>query len=151
MNYYVLIDTLANAYRGEANVNTVTTGTIDEVNINRMDIMSLYHIICNNASFTDNTIIYNISIIGMDAVDIVKKETTNKLKGNDNELDVFNQILLVHNRIFKRIKSGDLFSINIDIENNSVEPFTERFENFLSGWTFTFDLIVENNMTSCDG
>lgn len=150
MNYYDLIDTLANSYRGETNVNTVTTGTIDEVNINRMDLMSLYHIVCNNVTFESNTITYNISVFGMDAVDISKGETTNKLRGNDNELDVFNQILLVHNRIYKRIKSGDLFAINIDIENNSVEPFTERFENFLSGWTFTFDLIVENDMTSCD-
>ena len=150
MNYYDLIDTLANSYRGETNVNTVTTGTIDEVNINRMDLMSLYHIVCNNVTFESNTITYNISVFGMDAVDISKGETTNKLHGNDNELDVFNQILLVHNRIYKRIKSGDLFEINIDVENNSVEPFTERFENFLSGWTFTFDLIVENDMTSCD-
>lgn len=150
MNYYDLIDTLANSYRGETNVNTVTTGTIDEVNINRMDLMSLYHIVCNNVTFESNTITYNISVFGMDAVDISKGETTDKLRGNDNELDVFNQILLVHNRIYKSIKSGDLFAINIDIENNSVEPFTERFENFLSGWTFTFDLIVENDMTSCD-
>lgn len=150
MNYYDVIETLSNAYKGETNVNTVTTGTIDEVNLNRMDLMSLYHIVCNNVIFTSNTIVYNISIIGMDVVDTSKQETTNKLHGNDNELDVLNQILLVHNRIYKRIVSGDLFDINISIENNGVEPFTERFENFLSGWTFTFDLIVENDMTSCN-
>ena len=44
----------------------------------------------------------------------------------------------------------------IDITNNfvvdgnpSCEPFTERFENLLAGWTMTFDVLVPNEMTIC--
>jgi hypothetical protein len=29
------------------------------------------------------------------------------------------------------------------------EPFTDRFENKIAGWTLTFDIIVPNEMTIC--
>jgi hypothetical protein len=32
----------------------------------------------------------------------------------------------------------------------TLEPFTERFENLLAGWTMTFDVTVPNDMTICD-
>jgi hypothetical protein len=33
--------------------------------------------------------------------------------------------------------------------NASCEPFAERFENYLAGWTMTLDILVPNSMTIC--
>jgi hypothetical protein len=33
--------------------------------------------------------------------------------------------------------------------NPTFEPFTERFENYLSGWALSFDLLLPNDMTKC--
>ena len=29
------------------------------------------------------------------------------------------------------------------------EPFVDRFENKLAGWTGTFDVVIQNDMTIC--
>jgi len=31
----------------------------------------------------------------------------------------------------------------------AAEPFVDRFENKLAGWTATFDVVVQNDMTIC--
>jgi hypothetical protein len=31
----------------------------------------------------------------------------------------------------------------------NLEPFTERFENYMAGWTMTLDIVTPNEMTIC--
>jgi hypothetical protein len=45
---------------------------------------------------------------------------------------------------------GNLWDSKYVIETDpTLEPFTERFENLLAGWTMTFDVVVPNEMTIC--
>ena len=32
----------------------------------------------------------------------------------------------------------------------TIEPFTERFDNLLTGWVFSMTVVVQNNFDSCD-
>jgi hypothetical protein len=105
----------------------------------------------NNATFESNVIRYNISIIAMDIVDISKDETTDIFIGNDNEQDVLNTQITMLNRLYDKLLRGDYFTnLGIIDGNPSLEPFIERFENNLAGWTMTFDYLIGNEMTVCD-
>jgi hypothetical protein len=87
----------------------------------------------------------------MDVVDISKDETTNIFIGNDNEQDVLNTQITILNRVYDKLIRGDYFTNSGIIDGNpTCEPFIERFENNLAGWTMTFDYLIGNEMTICD-
>ena len=86
----------------------------------------------------------------MDIVDISKDETEDIFTGNDNELDVLNTHLAVLNRMYEFLRRGDLYDDKFQVTGNpTCEPFIDRFENKLAGWTMTFDVLIPNDMTIC--
>jgi hypothetical protein len=88
----------------------------------------------------------------MDIVDKSKEIETDVFIGNDNEHDVLNTQLAVLNRLLEVLRRGSLSREFYQLDGNvSCEPFTERFENYLAGWTATFDVLIPNTMTACDG
>ena len=141
---YKVIEYLTNAFKDEPFVNTVTTGDIFDVDLNKQTIFPLSHIIINNVLHGRSQFTFNISVLCMDVIDEDKKELT------DNKIDIWNTQLLVVNRVMDRINRGDLRDGEFELTGNpSIEPFTDRFENALAGWTVTFDLMVKNTMTIC--
>ena len=95
MNYFDIIDKLKTHFENDAIINTVTQGDIFEVDLNKQTIFPLVHLIVNTATFEENVIRYNISILAMDITDISKDANTNNFDGNDNELYVLNTMLAV--------------------------------------------------------
>ena len=86
----------------------------------------------------------------MDIVDISKAATTDIFVGNDNEQDVLNTQLGLLTRIINILQRGDLYTELYQVQGDvSCEPFVDRFENKLAGWTATFDVVVQNDMTIC--
>lgn len=144
--YYDILNTLKTELEDIPFVTTVTQGSIDDVDLNKQTLFPLAHIITNSATPTLNTITFNMSVIAMDIVDISKDKTVDIFKGNNNELDVLNTQLAVLNRLYRKIAMADY---DIEIANASFEPFTERFENYLSGWVLTFDITIYNDMSIC--
>ena len=150
MNYFDIIDKLKAHFDSDELVNTVTQGDLFEVDLSKQTIFPLVHLIVNTATFEDNVIRYNISILAMDIVDITKDETTNKFEGNDNELYIINTQLAVLNRCYELLRRGTLYTDAFQVDGNtSAEFFTERFENKLAGATLTVDILVSNSMTIC--
>jgi hypothetical protein len=93
---------------------------------------------------------FNITVIAMDIVDISKSKTVDVFRGNDNELDVLNTQLEVLNRFVELLRRGDLYDGELVLDGiPTAEPFTERFENLLAGWSLTLDILVPNDMTIC--
>ena len=151
MSYYALLNIIKAEIEATNLVNTVTEGDIFQVDLSKQSIFPLSHIMVNNATFENNVIRYNISIIAMDVVDISKDETTDIFIGNDNEQDVLNTQITMLNRVYEKLIRGDYFlNLGIIDGNPTCEPFIERFENNLAGWTMTFDYLVNNDMTVCN-
>lgn len=149
-NYYSLLDTLKNHLNNDPFINTVTQGDIFSVDLGKQTIFPLCHIMVNNATFESNIIRFNISLLCMDIVNISKDEATDIFNGNDNEVDVLNTTLSVLNRLYEDLRRGDLFTDAFQVDGSpTVEPFAERFENYLAGWTMTMDILVPNEMTVC--
>ena len=150
MNYFDIIDKIKQHFENDPLVNTVTQGDIFDVDLNKQTIFPLCHIIVNQATFENNVIRYNISILAMDITDISKSETADKFDGNDNELYILNTMMAVHNRCYEMLRRGDLYSDKFQVDGSpACEPFTERFENKLAGFTMTVDILIPNDMTIC--
>jgi hypothetical protein len=148
--YYTLIDTLRTLLIGSPFVNQVTEGDLYDIDLSKQTIFPLSHIMVNNVSILPNVLKANITIIAMDIVDISKSEPTSLFIDNTNRQDVLNTQLIMLSRIVAQLTNGETFEDNYQLEGEpSCEPFTDRFENLLAGWTMTFEVLIPNEMSSC--
>jgi len=148
--FYYVIHKLRDYIKETGFVNSVSTGDIFEVDLVKQTIYPLSHIIVNNASPKEFVTSYNISILFMDIVEISKDVPINLFDNNTNMLDILNDQITIAQRLVSSLKRGDLFNNLIQIDGDPLcEPFTDRFENKVAGWTLTFDIIVPNDMTIC--
>jgi len=131
-------------------VNTVTYGDIFEIDLNKQDIFPLSHFIVNSATLNGSVWQFSMSLLCMDIVDESKEDVTDKFLGNDNEQDVLNTQMAVINRLLELLRRGDLYTELYQLEGSpTIEPFVDRFENKVAGWTLTFDVLIPNGMTIC--
>jgi len=148
--FYLLTEKIKDTLLSDLNVNTVTTGDITEVDLNKQTIFPLSHMIVNNVTSSENTLGFNISILAMDIVDQSKDPVSDIFLGNDNEQDVLNTQLAVLNKLVQKLRIGqlhrDLYQVLGDV---TLEPFMDRFENQVAGWTATFDVIIQNDINVC--
>ena len=148
--FYLLTETIKDTLLNDLNVNTVTTGDITEVDLNKQTIFPLSHMIVNNVTSSENTLGFNISILAMDIVDQSKDAVTDIFLGNNNEQDVLNTQLAVLNKLVQKLRIGqlnrDLYQVLGEV---TLEPFMDRFENQVAGWTATFDVIIQNDINVC--
>lgn len=148
--FYNITDKIKDTLAAEPFVNTVTYGSLDDVDLNKQTIFPLSHIIVNNCNVANNTLTFNISVLAMDVVDESKAEVEDDFVGNDNEQDVLNTQLAVLNRLIAILQRGDVYTDKYQVVGTvGCEPFVDRFENKLAGWVATFDVVVENDMTIC--
>jgi len=149
--FYQITTTIKDQLYKDAFVNTVSSGDIFEIDLNKQTMFPLSHIIVNNATYNGNTWLFNISVLCMDVVDFSKTEQTDQFLTNDNEQDVLHTQLMVINRLLEVLRRGSLFDDLYQLQGTpNCEPFVDRFENKIAGWTVTFDVIVSNEMTSCE-
>ena len=148
--FYSVTDKIKTLLNAEPFVNTVTFGSIDDVDLDKQSIFPLSHVIVNNAVVGTKTTTFSISILAMDLVDISNDEVTDVFVGNDNEQDVLNTQLALLTRVINDLQRGDSYTDKYQVEADvTCEPFVDRFENKLAGWTATFDVVVINDMTVC--
>jgi hypothetical protein len=148
--FYQLTQTIKDQLLADINVNTVSTGDIYDVNLNKQDIFPLAHIIVNNVLQQEQTLTFNISIIAMDIVDQSKSETTDRFTGNNNEQDILNTQLGVLNKVIQVLRMGTLHQDKYQLDTDvNCEPFYDRFENQLAGWTATMDIMIYNDIRIC--
>lgn len=148
--FYKVTDKIKDTLIDEPFVNTVTYGSIDDVDLNKQTIYPLSHIMVNSCTVGTSTLTFNMSILSMDIVDESKNEATDGFIGNDNEQDVLNTQLEVQNRLLALLQRGHLYKDKYQVLGDvTCEPFVDRFENKLAGWTATFDVVIQNEMTTC--
>jgi hypothetical protein len=148
--FYLLSETIKEELLKDKNINTVTTGDITNVNLNKQDIFPLGHIIINTVTDEENVLRFSITVLAADMVDQSKDETVDIFKGNTNEQDILNTQLAVINRLIQRLRKGQLYTDMYQLDGTPVcEPFYDRFENQLAGWTATMDVLIYNDIYIC--
>lgn len=148
--FYRVLDTIKDTLQADTNCNTVTYGDITQIDLSKQTIFPLSHIIVNSATSGENIMTFNLSILSMDIVNVSKDEVTDIFVGNDNEQDVLNTQLTVLNKVIQKLRIGSLYSDKYQVQGDvSIEPFRDRFENQIAGWTATMDIIIENDVNVC--
>jgi hypothetical protein len=145
--FYQLTETIKEELLRDVNINTVTTGDITDVNLNKQDMFPLGHIIINSVTDDENVLNFNISILACDIVDQSKELTVDRFVGNNNVQDILNTQLAVLNRLIQRLRKGTLYTEMYQLNGSpSLTPFYDRFENQLAGWTATMDIQIYNDI-----
>ena len=86
----------------------------------------------------------------MDIVDFSKEDSTDQIRGNNNELDVINNMMNVAARLQALLKRSSTYRETYELTSSfNCSPFEERFENNLAGLALDFTIQMENSMTSC--
>jgi len=153
--YYQITEALVDFLQSDNEINTVTIGDFDDIDINKQSIFGLGHILVNSAEFINGIVRLSITVSVMDIVDERKNDIRDlpadeRWKGVDNKQDVLNTMLSVLERLNKHIQKGDLSNNGYELNGNmSAEPFEDRFENLLTGWSTTFTLDIPNTVQNC--
>ena len=148
--FYLLTQAIKNQLLSDVNVNTVTEGDLFDVDLSKQSIFPLSHLIVNTVAAQESVLRFNISVLAMDIVDESKEPTTDIFIGNNNEQDVLNTQLAVLNKLVQVLRRGDLYNDKYQLTGDaSLEPFVDRFENKVAGWTATFDVFVNNDIEIC--
>ena len=121
--------------------------------LKKQTIFPLSHFMVNNATLNGNIWTFSFSLLCMDLVDKVKdyaEGDPDYFEGVENEQDVWNTQLAVANRVLEMLRRGDLYDQLFQLDGQpSCQPFVDRFENDLAGWTVDFTIMIPNGMTIC--
>ena len=144
----MLYEVFEEAFKLEPQLNTITFGDIFEVDLAKNSIYPIMHVSTDTASYDTGSLTYSFQIIVMDLVN----------KNENNEHDVLSDTLEVIGNIISHIRNSALVSEVDDFRNTirlqdsiSCEPFTERFDNEVTGWTANISIEVEFNASACAG
>lgn len=148
--FYQITETIKSQLLDDINVNSVTTGDISDVDLQKQTIFPLAHIIVNSVSQEDGVLRFNLSVLAMDIVNQSKEITVDFFEGNNNLQDILNTQLSVVNKLIQVLRGGTLHQDAYQLDGNPViEPFYDRYENELAGWTATMDVMIYNDIRIC--
>jgi|TARA_R110000824_G_scaffold6614_3_gene30549 hypothetical protein len=147
--YNNLIDTLKELGEKHHQISTTTTGDIFDIDLEKNTLYPLMHINPINVTTASFGLTYNFQIFVMDLVE----------PDNANEQDVYNDVLqtcIDIISIFRNSKWQSQLTLDIDAPvyftegDYTLEPFTERFDQAVTGWVFQIGIVVANDFQSCD-
>jgi hypothetical protein len=165
-SYNNVIDTLCRLGEYHKQISTVSVGDIFDINLEKMEKMPLLHINPTSVQTGDSELVYNFQLFICDLVSekddwqtFQAKGLTKLLDPKNNEQQVWNQTLEICTDFIGMLRHSDKQSLegvnNINFplyftqDQFSIEPFQERFDNLLCGWTFTIGIKVMNDFDTC--
>ena len=146
--YNNLIDTLKKLGEYHQQISTTTVGDIYDIDLEKNTKYPLMHINPVNVTTGRVGLTYNFQIFVMDLVDA----------GKENEQDVYNDVLQTCVDIISIFRNSKWQSqLELDINapvyftegEYTLEPFTERFDQAVTGWVFQVAVTVQNDFQSC--
>jgi hypothetical protein len=148
--FYQLTEKIKEQLLLDININTVTSGDLSDVNLNKQDIFPLGHIIVESVTDEEQVLRFNITVLACDMVNQSKDLTVDRFTGNSNEQDILNTQLAVLNKLIQTLRMGDLYTDMYQLEGNpSLQPFYDRFENQLAGWSVSMEVLIYNDIYIC--
>lgn len=144
---YEVLDKIKDKLRQSPNIQTVSFGDIMEVDLNKTTIYPLAHIGMGDVSFQEHTLRINLNLLLLDIVDDNRDPSTeDEFYGNNNLQDILNTLLAEANILVSDLRRGSAYDELFEVESNiSAEPFLDRFENQLAGWSLNIAVSFPNN------
>ena len=129
-------------------IKQVDSGDIWQVDLEKNTTYPYFHLVTDNVQTTESEMIFNFQLVIMDLVE----------PGLNNEQQVQSDTLQILVDIVSAFKNGTIVS---PIENGEVNPtyyidgdftfnpFTERFDNAVTGWTLDLGVQIEYLFPAC--
>tara|TARA_R110000744_G_scaffold271734_2_gene384768 strand:+ start:2715 stop:3224 length:510 start_codon:yes stop_codon:yes gene_type:complete len=144
--YNNVIDTLSCISLAHGLVNEVSTGDIENIDTSGIVKYPLVHIVPTSVDAGTNTLTFNFNILAMDLVNT----------DESNEQEVLSNTLIILTDILAEYKNGKKLGGNLgdylqeDLDSFNLEPFTERFDNVVSGWNCTYSITIPHVFNACN-
>jgi len=135
IGYYQVISKIEEQLNKDPFCNTVSSGSIFNIALNKQDIYPISHIIVNSFREEGEAFVYNLSVISMDLVN----------DDDSNEQDVMHTQSMVGIKLVEMLRRGETNLYHLTGGVN-YEFFRDRFEDKVAGCTTTFDILVPNDM-----
>tara|TARA_R110002050_G_scaffold13309_3_gene42357 strand:+ start:353 stop:811 length:459 start_codon:yes stop_codon:yes gene_type:complete len=145
-SYIDIVNTFKKICEQHQQVRTFTTGDIFEADLETQDVFTKVHLIETGASINKTTFTFTFDLLVMDLVNA---------DGEDAEFTL-NRTFLILADIYREFRTGSFSNTSAVTqsitmpESLSCEPFTDRFENLLSGWKGTFNITVQAQNSACE-
>jgi hypothetical protein len=168
--YNNAINTLKQLGEEHYQIATTTTGDIFDIDLEKNTLFPLLHINPVNVSTGQSQLTYNFQLFVMDAVGDRDNWTEANLQSANNlsnEQEVLSSCLQIcvdiigmfrHSKwqtadTYTPVASAPTVNVNDPVYFTegefTIEPFTERFDNVLTGWVFSIGIVVENDFQAC--
>ena len=160
--YNNVINTLKNIGENHHQINTVTTGDIFDIDLSKNTLFTLMHINPVNVTTGDFGLTYNFQIFICDLVSEKEDWTAANFQSANNlsnEQEVLSECLQISVDIISMLRHSEHQSTQNEDNINkglyfaegqqTLEPFTERFDNLLTGWVFSIGVLVANDFDAC--
>jgi hypothetical protein len=159
--YNNVIDSLKQLGIEHDQITTTTTGDIYDIDLSKNTLFPLFHINPVNVSTGQSELTYNFQLFVMDLVSQKDNWTAANLQSTtnlSNEQEVLSQTLQICVDIIGMMRHSKWQAqgtLDIDAPvyftegEFTIEPFTERFDNLLTGWVFSIGLVVQNDFQTC--
>ena len=156
--YQNVIDVIAELGDKHQQIATVTTGDIYEIDLEKNTKYPLMHINPTSVQADESSLTFNFQIFIMDMVSTKDDWTTSTALNKTNEKEVLSDCLSNSIDIIGMLRHSKYQSQAMDDLNDpiffssvgeSLEPFTERFDNDVTGWVFSIAVQAENDFQTC--
>lgn len=142
---------LTDAIRTELNnnklINSVTFGTLDEVELLKRDNYPLAHVGISTGTIDSSTSVLEVNILFLDVVDVSNE---NQDTFNDDEIYKLNNMLAAATKTAQELQRGNLYEQGFQVdEDASVEFFSDKFEDKLAGVGLDLSITIQNNADLC--
>jgi hypothetical protein len=145
-------DTIKCVGEGHLQIQTVTTGDIWDIDLSKLTLFPLLHINIINVNASKGQLQHNFQLV---VADIVEPDES------ENEQEVLSDTLSIMLDIISIFRNGEiLYHYNTandaeqarywTVDDFTLEPFTERFDNTLAGWTLNLPIVIEFPYDTCN-
>tara|TARA_R110002020_G_scaffold21591_2_gene73480 strand:+ start:953 stop:1462 length:510 start_codon:yes stop_codon:yes gene_type:complete len=149
--YNNVIDTIKCVGEEHLQIQAVTTGDIWDVDLNKNTLFPLLHIATIDVNASAGQLQHNFQLVVADIVEPNEAE---------NEQEVLSDTLSIALDIIATFRSSSTLYLSsasvgqearyFTADDFTLEPFTERFDNTLSGWTVNLPIVIEWTFDTCN-
>lgn len=146
--YNNVIDALKCVALTHGMVNNVSSGTVDEVDITANSVYPLVHIVPGNITAGVKQVTFEFNILAMD---LVKVDESNEQQVLSDTMQILIDIIAQYkNGLMLGVQQNEGIYGQADDKDFTLEPFTERFDNVVSGFNCSFSITVPGNYFACN-
>lgn len=146
--YFGASDAIRRALKKTNRVNTITHGDLSDVDLGRMNIYPLAHVVTQSATFDKTTTEYTFLVTLLDIIDFDRNDPDLMIEpfyGTDNAQDILHDLGITIELMLDHLRRGDLWNDMYRLDDAVTgTAFTNYGENSLAGWSFSLTTTTIN-------